>query len=70
MSDDQPGSRTKTRVTLDRQTTHRDVDMLPEPELGRLQRAGSRDRWRRHASNAGLVAAVLAMAGAVTAVVS
>lgn len=70
---DDPTRRKKARVHLDeaknRQTTHWDVDMLPEAELERLRRAGRRARWRRHLLVAGLAAGVVATAAAVTAAV-
>lgn len=69
---DKPGRR-KATVVLDpaknRQTTHWDVDLLPEAELARMRRAGRRARWRRGLTNAGLAVGVVAVAGAVTALV-
>ncbi|MEQ8799451.1 MAG: hypothetical protein RJQ08_00655 [Salinisphaeraceae bacterium] len=72
-SDQPETSRRKARVWVNeaknRQTTHWDVDLLPEAEVAALHRAGRRARWRRRAGIAGLAVGVVSIAGGVTAVV-
>lgn len=72
-SDQPENPRRKARVWLNeaknRQTTHWDVDLLPDAAVAALHRAGRRARWRRRAVIAGLAVGVVAIASAVTALV-
>jgi len=70
---DESPERKKARIFLNeaknRQTSHWDVDVLPQAEVEALYRAGRRRQWQQKMATLGLALAVIAIAAVITALV-